>query len=76
MTSNLLRTLQLLFGFDLGRRRFYTFMASPKLPWDRLWPVLWGLIPQPQVAGFGGDPNRSGPSLILPTLSTARRSAV
>jgi hypothetical protein len=50
-TSNLLRTLQLLFGLDPGRRRFYTFMASSKLPWDRLWSVLWGLIPLPWVAG-------------------------
>lgn len=26
-------------------------MASPKLPWQRLWPVLWSLIPQPTVNG-------------------------
>ena len=32
-TSNLLRCLQHLFGFiDIGRKRYYTFMASPKLP--------------------------------------------
>lgn len=50
-SSNLLRSLQTLFGLDPGRRRFYTFMASPKLPWQRLWPILWRLIPDPTVAG-------------------------
>jgi len=51
MTSNLLRSLRMLFGLDLNRRRFYTFMASSTLPWDRLWSVLWGLIPDPLVGG-------------------------
>lgn len=51
MTSNLLRSLQTLFGLDLNRRRFYTFMASPKLPWERLWQVLWSQIPEPSVEG-------------------------
>ena len=51
MTSNLLRSLHTLFGLDLNRRRFYTFMASSTLPWDRLWSVLWGWIPAPAVAG-------------------------
>jgi hypothetical protein len=51
MTSNLLRSLQTLFGLDPGHRRFYAFMASPKLPWERLWPTLWGLIPDPLVEG-------------------------
>ena len=51
MSSNLLRSLQTLFGLDLGRRRFYTFMASPKIPWQRLWQVLRGLIPEPLVDG-------------------------
>jgi hypothetical protein len=51
MTSNLLRALQTLFGLDPGRRRFYAFMASPKLPWERLWAVLWRLIPEPSVDG-------------------------
>jgi len=51
MTSNLLRSLQTLFGLELNRRRFYTFMASPKLPWERLWRVLWGLIPAPLTEG-------------------------
>jgi len=51
MTSNLLRTLTTLFGLSLSQRRFYTFMASPTLPWDRLWQVLWGLIPAPLTDG-------------------------
>jgi hypothetical protein len=51
MSANLLRSLQTLFGLDLNRRRFYTFMASPKLPWERLWRVLWGLIPAPLTDG-------------------------
>lgn len=49
MSSNLLRSLRTLFGLDLGRRRFYTFMASPKMPWQSLWQILWHLIPDPAV---------------------------
>ncbi len=51
ITSNLLRSLQTLFGLNPGHRRFYAFMASPKLPWERLWSTLWGLIPEPLVEG-------------------------
>ena len=51
MTSNLLRSLHTLFGLDLSRRRFYAFMASPKLPWNHLWRVLWSQIPEPAVEG-------------------------
>ncbi|NNJ83774.1 MAG: hypothetical protein HKP13_02385 [Gammaproteobacteria bacterium] len=51
MTSNLLRSLQALFGLALTRRRFYTFMASPTLPWSRLWLSLWDLIPAPLTDG-------------------------
>ena len=50
-TSNLIRCLQTLFGLPLCPHRFYTFMASPKLPWERLWTVFWSLIPQPTVNG-------------------------
>jgi hypothetical protein len=39
-TSNLLRSLQTLFELPLSRRRFYSFMASPKLPWSRLWTAM------------------------------------
>jgi hypothetical protein len=51
-TSNLLRTLKTLFGFTvINRKRYYTFMASPKIPWDRLWRRLWKLIPEPETNG-------------------------
>jgi len=50
-TSNLLRCLQTLFELPICQRRFYTFMASSKLPWQRLWQTLWSLIPNPTVNG-------------------------
>jgi hypothetical protein len=51
-TSNLLRVFRVLFGFaEIGRKRYYTFIASPKIPWDRLWPRVWKMIPQPQTKG-------------------------
>ncbi|MEA3278496.1 MAG: transposase, partial [Pseudomonadota bacterium] len=46
-SSNLLRTLQSLFGLSMTQRRFYTFMASPKMPWQRIWHYLWERIPEP-----------------------------
>jgi len=51
-TSNLLRALGTLFGFaDISWKRYYTFMGSPKIPWDRLWPRLWKMIPEPETNG-------------------------
>ena len=51
-TSNLLRCLQTLFGFSLMTgRRYYTFMASPKLPWEKLWNRVWKMIPDPFTDG-------------------------
>jgi hypothetical protein len=51
-TSNLLRVFHVLFGFaEIGRKRYYTFIASPKIPWDRLWARLWQMIPQPETNG-------------------------
>jgi hypothetical protein len=51
-TSNLLRCLKTLFGFaGIRKKQFYTFMASPKLPWQRLWKCLWKLIPEPLTNG-------------------------
>jgi len=51
-TSNLLRCLETLFGFTvISKRRYYTFMASPKTPWTRLWKCLWKLIPEPLTDG-------------------------
>ena len=47
-TSNLLRCLKSLFGFTgIRKKRYYTFMASPKIPWQRLWQCLWKMIPEP-----------------------------
>jgi hypothetical protein len=51
-TSNLLRCIQTVFGeTGISRKRFYTFMASPKIPWDKLWPRVWKMIPDPLVNG-------------------------
>lgn len=49
ITSNLLRALQTLFGLKLKSQRFYAFMASPTLPWKKLWHAMWGMIPSPAV---------------------------
>ena len=51
MTSNLLRSLHTLFGFEIKSQRFYAFMASPILPWQALWRVMWGLIHNPATDG-------------------------
>lgn len=51
ISSNLLRCLNTIFGLELNRRRFYTFMASGKLPWDNLWSALWDTIPDPLTEG-------------------------
>ena len=50
-TSNLLRTIATLFGVAIGAAKFYTFMASVKLPWPRVWAVLWRAIPEPLTDG-------------------------
>ena len=51
MTSNCLRCLETLFGIDIKKKRFYTFMASSTLPWQKLWHTTWGLIPAPETDG-------------------------
>jgi len=51
VSSNVLRCLNTLFGLNLNRRRFYTFMASNKIPWDTLWSALWHIIPNPLSDG-------------------------
>ncbi len=51
ISSNILRCINTLFGLSVNRRRFYTFMASNKLPWSRLWPQLWNMIPNPATDG-------------------------
>jgi hypothetical protein len=50
-TSNLLRAIETLFGIEIAQWRYYTFMASVKLPWDGVWDALWRAIPSPLVAG-------------------------
>ena len=51
-TSDLLRCLQTLFGFTgIAKKRFYTFMVSPKIPWRQLWQSLWKMIPDPLTDG-------------------------
>jgi hypothetical protein len=51
-TSNLLRALKVLFGFsDIQKKRYYTFMASSKIPWSRPWPRVWKMIPEPETNG-------------------------
>ena len=51
ISSNILRCINTLFGISVNRRRFYTFMASNRLPWSRLWPGLWNMIPSPVTDG-------------------------
>ncbi len=50
-TSNLLRAIETLFGVCIAQSRYYTFMASVKLPWARLWELLWRAIPTPLTDG-------------------------
>jgi len=50
-TSNLLRAIETLFGVRIAEWRYYTFMASVKLPWDGIWETLWRAIPSPLVGG-------------------------
>lgn len=51
ISSNILRCINTLFGLSVNQRRFYAFMASNKLPWARLWPQLWNMIPSPVTDG-------------------------
>jgi hypothetical protein len=50
-TSSLRRTIATVFGVAIGEARFYTFMASAKLPWTRIWAVLGRAIPDPLTDG-------------------------
>jgi SRSO17 transposase len=50
--SQLLRCLKVVFGFKaISKRRFYIFMASPKIPWEKLWKCVWTMIPDPVIDG-------------------------
>jgi hypothetical protein len=51
VSSNVFRCINTLFGLNVNRRRFYTFMASSKLPWEKLWRTLWSMIPDPLTDG-------------------------
>lgn len=50
-TSNLLRSIETLFGLVIPQWNYYTFMASPKLPWIMIWEFLWRAIPKPFTDG-------------------------
>jgi hypothetical protein len=50
-TSNVLRALQTVFDLAVSRRRFYAFIASPRLPWARIWSCVWRAIPNPITDG-------------------------
>jgi hypothetical protein len=44
-TSHLFRVLHVIFGLTtIGKKPFYSFIASPKIPWGRLWPTV-----EPQI---------------------------
>ena len=51
ISSNILRCMNSLFSINVNQRRFYTFMASNKLPWVKLWSKLWSAIPNPLTDG-------------------------
>ena len=51
ISSNVFRCINTLFGLDVTHRRFYAFMASNKLPWDKLWHTVWNMIPDPLSDG-------------------------
>jgi hypothetical protein len=51
ISSNILRCINTLFGLSVNRRRVYTFMESNKLPWVKLWPRLWSMVPSPLTDG-------------------------
>lgn len=51
-TSNILRCLNTIFEIaHVDKKRFYTFMASPKIPWQHLWQRLWQMINNPLTDG-------------------------
>jgi hypothetical protein len=51
LSSTILRSMNTLFGIRVNRRRFYAFIKSNKLPWAKLWPRLWSMIPGPLTDG-------------------------
>ncbi len=51
ITAHCLRCLETLFGIEIKQKRFYTFMASSTLPWQKLWRTTWRLIANPETDG-------------------------
>ncbi len=51
-TSNLLRAIATLLGVTITQPRYYSVMASVKLPWLGLWGRLWRAIPDPFTDGL------------------------
>jgi len=51
LSSTILRSMNTLFGIRVNQRRFYAFIKSNKLPWAKLWPRLWSMIPGPLTDG-------------------------
>ena len=48
ISSNVFRCINTLFGLHVTRRRFYTFMGSNKLPWDKP-PIPEGFLRNPHL---------------------------
>lgn len=51
ITSNLLRSLNVFFGVQIEQSRFYAFMGSNQIPWEKLWYVVWSQIRKPKTEG-------------------------
>lgn len=51
ISSNLLRCVNTVFGLDIEQSRFYCFMGSKNMPWDRLWSIVWGQVREPKTQG-------------------------
>ena len=49
ISSNLLRYITTLFGKQVTKRSFYTFLATNQIPWNKLWSTLWDEIPEPKT---------------------------
>ncbi len=82
-TSNLLRALETLFGFTIKKKKYYRFMASPKIPWNKLWIRLWKLVPEPETNGRllvalddFINPKSGKKSLVVPIFLTMRPNRI
>lgn len=50
-SSNLYRKLTHILNHTISKTRFYRFMASNFLPWDKIWPCVFKLISLPMTNG-------------------------